>query len=157
MCNLKGKYKAHTKLGEQARQRSKAKQWESAELAGSLTDNPLLGFYSTKSTLSLCQPEPSHGKTSSNPSAVSPLQLCRQKQEKVVCVCGWRNAKLRLELRLKGVWNAAQRELVCSSWGCVCLCVYVDRLECLCHGASQTFACERCPKIDIQRTAELVW
>lgn len=50
--------------------------------------------------------------------------------------------------------NAAQRELVCSSWGCVCVHVSL----CLCHGASQTFACEGCPEIDEHRNADpLFW
>lgn len=52
--------------------------------------------------------------------------------------------------------NAAQRELVCSSWGCMCLCVcvFVDGLECLCHRVSQTFAYEGCPKIDRHQSTE---
>ena len=73
-------------------------------------------------------------------------------------MCRWRGAKLKAEAK-------AKRREECSTKGacvlqlglCVCVrvCVFVDGLECLCHGASQTFACEGCPKIDKHRTTEL--
>lgn len=47
LCNLKGKYKAHTKLGAQAGSRKgkeRKRYWEFAELADALTNKPPLDF-----------------------------------------------------------------------------------------------------------------
>lgn len=70
-----------------------------------------------------------------------------------MCVCRWIGAKLKAGAKAKrheecSTKGACVLQLGLCVYMCVSVCVFVDRLECLCHGASQTFACEGCPKID---------
>ena len=76
-----------------------------------------------------------------------------------VCVCRWIGAKLKAGAKAKrreecSTKGACVLQLGLCVYMCASVCVFVDRLECLCHGASQTFACEGCPKIDKHWTAE---
>lgn len=57
--------------------------------------------------------------------------------------------------------NAAQRELVCSSWGCVCLCVCASLWtgwDVCVSGLPKLLHVKDAPEIDKRRTAEpLFW
>lgn len=120
LCSLKGKYKARTKLGAQAgKTAGKAREgkvvgicwagWRSNRQAAFGIFFILFFIFlflrhrSSPGSPLCARPGPGHGKASflsANLSAVWPLPLCRQKQEKValcvrLCVCRWRGAKAK--------------------------------------------------------------